>query len=353
MNSFTATSNTVSYPFVSTSYEAPMQPEAFAALGPQPQQHQLLHQNPQYQFQPHQVNQQRHQQVAHLPAQQPVFDFNNPQHLPFNQHSPTESISHVLEAYPPHLSNSPESGLSVRSNSPSAAGSPRLGNNCVAPGLQASRGTGVIPTFIHLHQDSYGSDQSQPYDTIYNPVTTSTDKASGFVGESSDLSHLPSSSLASQHNSESFLKSPYLSYEYPFQSKIGDCTATENRPSKIVDCAERGVEERHIIRYDGRRDGPSFQCTSINAVSHDPETPRRLGKSETSAAERYNFPNVNQSDHFFLLSSEQEKVRSSCFSPSLEEIPEFLSHSSSQVKEYDDVTGLPNITCSSPFHDLS
>ena len=350
MNSFTATSNNVSYPFVSTSYEAPMQPEAFVALDPQAQQYQLLRQNPQYQFQPHQINQQGHQQIAHPPIQQPIFDFNSPQHLPPSQHSPTESISNAFEAYPPHLSNSPESGLSVRSNSPSAAGSPRLGNNSVAPGLQASRGTGVVPTFIH--QDSYGSDQSQSYDTMYNPVTTASEKTGGFVGESNKLSHLPFSSLSSQHISEPSFTYPQFFYEHSFQNKVEDYASTGKCLNENAHVREIGVERQHMVRSDCGRADLSFHGTLINAVSYGPEIPQNLEKSKNSTAERCNFPNTNLSDYSFLLPSEQAKTRSSCFSPSLEEIPEFLSHSSTQAKNCEDVIGLQNMPCSSPFRNL-
>ena len=350
MNAFTSTSNTISYPFVSTSYETSMQPEAFVALGSQPQQYQLLRQNPQYQLQPHQVNQQRHQQIAHLPIQQPVFDFNNPQHIPLNQHSPTGSISNAFEAYPPHLSNSPESGLSVRSNSPSAAGSPRLANNCVAPGLQASRGAGVAPTFIH--QDSYGSDQSQPYETMYNPVTTSTEKAGGFVGESRKLSSLHSSCLALQNNSE-FFKYPQFFYEHSSQDKAEDYITPENCPDDTVDVGIKGIVKQHIVGREGGGDDTSFHGASTNAVFYDPEVPQRLKKTEPSAAERCNFPNVKPSDKFPILSSELSMARSSSFSPSLEEIPEFLSHYPSHAKDCVDVNGLQNTSCLSPFRDFA
>ena len=207
------------YPYVTTSSNAGVQAGPLMDLNAQQQQlHQqpqpILH-HPQYAVQPVQIQPQQHR-FKGVSQQQSTFGLSQSTHAHqhrFHQNSPTESLSHSLEAYPPHLSNSPESGVSVRTNSPSATGSPQM-NNCIAPGLQTAQGLGLVPAIVH--QESYGSDQSQPYESMYDPVATSADKAGGFVGESGFFpSSRPSlSPVASLDDSDHSLDLPSFPCQY-------------------------------------------------------------------------------------------------------------------------------------------
>ena len=343
INAFTSTANPVSYPFTSSSYEAQVPPEAFVALGPRPQQSQVLQQNPPFQLQPQQMIQQRQQQLANLSIQQPVFDLNNPQHHPLNQQSPSESISHSFEAYPPQLSNSPESGASVRSNSPSALGSPRMRSACVAPGLQASGEAEVMPTFIH--HDSYGSDQSQPYDSMCNPVAASKPKATGFVGESKrSPSPFPFTFLASQCSSKSFL----LPSQFPFQDDYKECTTNRACVQNQIGTGSEKVQEQQSW-IDGRRNDTFSDSISAFSSFEYPELLKVHREDQPFPAERCTTSNMYISEFSSTQPFDQGEKKSVSLSPSLQDFLESSAYSNSNIKDYVDIGGSQSISCSSPF----
>ena len=267
-----------------------------------------------------------------------MFDLNNPQHLPLNQQSPSESISHSYEVCPPNLSNSPESGASVRSNSPSATGSPRMSEACVAPGLQTSRGAGPFPTFIH--HDSYGSDQSQSYESMYDPIATSTEKAGAFVGELNRFpSPLPPSFLTHQDCTTSLLLSRQ------FSSQDGH----QKEGSFVNDYVESVSEEaqRQQERSNGRDDPPFSKYISEHSSSERVEPSQPFEASPFMSAERCTFFNLNFSELSSLRYLDQTKKPFS-FSPSLQNISESSDCLDLHTKDCLDVDGLQSSSCSSP-----
>ena len=346
INAFTSTSDPVSYPFVPTSYATSAQPEAFVAFGPQSQQQpqppQLIQQQhqqqPPFQFQPQQMGHQRPQPLTDLSLQQPVLDLSNPHHLSVNHISPTESISHSFEAQPPHLSNSPESGASVRSNSPSAAGSPQMNAACVAPGLQASRGPGLVPAFIH--HDSYGSDQSQSYESVYDPVAASTEKAGGFVGEFKGFS---SSSLlsASQPLPDSLL--------FPCQLQVQDgCQEHMTKQACANLCTPSVSKEFQKQQSSGDDERSCLFPYSMPQISFSvcPE-PFQPGKeAQVSSAERCP-PSHTDSSNFSYYQSSDRKEKAFSFTSPLQDISELWAYSDAHTKGHVDSDVTQSISCSS------